>query len=115
MRVVTGGECYHCWAKRRRDHKGLDQASLNKKREGSKKFKDDHDRGRGDMARGGRTAFKGGDRLDESKTVKGEKGVFGKNYDEGHFFFLDLMTFCSSITKAGSSAPRLINSERSKH
>ena len=89
MRVVTGCECYCCWAKRRRDHKGVDQASLNKKRNGSQKFKDDHDKDRGEVARGLRTTLTGGDRLDESKTVKGEKGVFGKNYDEGHFYFLD--------------------------
>ena len=42
-----------------------------------------------DMVRGQRTAATGGDRLDEALTVKGEKGVFGKQHDEGHFYFLD--------------------------
>ena len=88
MRVVTGGECYGCWAKRRRDHTGVDQTALNRKRNGSQKFKDDHDKDRGEMARGMRTTFTGGDRIDESTTVEGEKGVFGKNYDERHFMAL---------------------------
>lgn len=89
MRVVTGGECYYCWAKRRRDHKGLDQKTLNQRRKGCKKFKDDHDKGRAELARGRRTHSTGGDHLDESTTVHGERGVFGRQFDEGHFYHLD--------------------------
>ena len=67
----------------------MDQAAVNNKKKADKKFNEQHDSDRADMVRGKRCAATGGDRLDEALTVKGEKGVFGKQYDEGHFYFLD--------------------------
>ena len=67
----------------------MDQAAVNSKKKADKKFNEQHDSDRADMVRGKRCAATGGDRLDEALTVKGEKGVFGKQYDEGHFYFLD--------------------------
>ena len=76
MRVPAGSECYICWAKRRRDHPGMDQAAVNSKTKADKKFNEQHDSDRADMVRGKRCAATGGDRLDEALTVKGERSFW---------------------------------------